>query len=248
MVATTTGDGVCHDDAAHPPSRKSPGGSSPGGSDGAGMSAATPRGQHASEQRRMADAESASRSQHGSSDAKDDGGGATNLYSPGPNSRPSPTSPVPSKGEAKASGGSNGAGADGAGGGQFKRQADLAPLGGAGAGAPPKRLGKLSGASALPSLGSGNGATFGGAALPSLDDLQAAMHTRRRAAEEAFARNQELLREQQTQQDRLLEQAGVSKDDMAQRARHLKEQRDRIVKKKTEEREAKARTTRSVIG
>jgi hypothetical protein len=58
------------------------------------------------------------------------------------------------------------------------------------------------------------------------------MAGRRRAAEEAFARNQELLRERDAEQDRLLSQAGVSKQDMEQRAAHLAQQRDRIVQKK----------------
>ena len=102
---------------------------------------------------------------------------------------------------------------------QFKRQAPLGGIKPKGGGL--QKLDRLAAPSNLPSL-AGKSDALG--PLPSLQELQDQMAGRRRAAEEAFARNQELLRERDAQQDRLMSQAGVSKQDMEQRAAHLAQQ------------------------
>ena len=102
---------------------------------------------------------------------------------------------------------------------QFKRQAPLGSIKPKSGGL--QKLDRLAAPSNLPSLA---GKTDALGPLPSLQELQDQMAGRRRAAEEAFARNQELLRERDAEQDRLMSQAGVSKQDMEQRAAHLAQQ------------------------
>jgi len=72
-----------------------------------------------------------------------------------------------------------------------------------------------------------------------MEELQAQMNKRRVEAEEAFRRNQAMLREQKDKGKELAEAAGVSEEDAARRAAYLKEQRDKILAKKRAEREAK---------
>jgi len=75
--------------------------------------------------------------------------------------------------------------------------------------------------------------------LPSLEELQKQMDSKRKQAQEAFKRNQEMLQQQQKARVELRSQAGVTEQDMERRAQHLKEQRDRILAKKKAEREAR---------
>jgi len=77
--------------------------------------------------------------------------------------------------------------------------------------------------------------------LPSLEELQKQMDSKRKQAQEAFKRNQEMLQQQLNAQQELRQQAGVTETDMERRARHLKAQRDKILAKKKAEREAKAK-------
>mmetsp|Transcript_34675 Transcript_34675/g.45854 ORF Transcript_34675/g.45854 Transcript_34675/m.45854 type:complete len:363 (-) Transcript_34675:775-1863(-) len=68
--------------------------------------------------------------------------------------------------------------------------------------------------------------------LPSLEELQKQMDSKRKQAQEAFKRNQEMLQQQLNAQQELRQQAGVTETDMERRARHLKAQRDKILAKK----------------
>jgi len=68
--------------------------------------------------------------------------------------------------------------------------------------------------------------------------IQIEMHEkRRRVAEAAFNRNQEILRERRLQEREIQGQAGVTAADMLRRELRLKEQRDRIIAKKNAERQ-----------
>lgn len=79
--------------------------------------------------------------------------------------------------------------------------------------------------------------------LPSISDLQRDMGARRRAAEETFRRNQDLLREQKLKEKELAVAAGVTEEDAQRRAQYLREQRDKLIAKKKAEREAKLKAT-----
>jgi len=89
--------------------------------------------------------------------------------------------------------------------------------------------------------GGGGGSMQALAPLPSVAELQAQMARKRAEAEAAFKRNQEALAQQKAAEIELAEAAGVTADDTARRAAHLKQQRDKLLAKKRAERESKAK-------
>jgi hypothetical protein len=89
--------------------------------------------------------------------------------------------------------------------------------------------------------GGGGGSMQALAPLPSVAELQAQMARKKAEAEAAFKRNQVALAQQKAAESELAEAAGVTADDTARRAAHLKQQRDKIVAKKRAERESKAK-------
>jgi len=93
----------------------------------------------------------------------------------------------------------------------------------------------------LPPVSMQKSGTLTSAKLPTLEELQKQMDERRQQAQDAFKKNQEMLKQQREAQEALRQQAQVTEEAMQQRARHLKEQRDRIVAKKKAEREARAK-------
>lgn len=97
------------------------------------------------------------------------------------------------------------------------------------------------GPSTLGPLGPLSGGGKGLAPLPSLSELQEQMNRRRAEADAAFKRNQEALTAQRQAEKQLTEAAGVTPEDAARRAAHLKAQRDAILAKKRAERESKAK-------
>ena len=69
-----------------------------------------------------------------------------------------------------------------------------------------------------------------------LSPISMGMREKRRIAEAAYHRNQEILRERRKQEREIQHQAGVTPEDVQRREQQLKEQRDRIIAKKNKER------------